>query len=97
VISPDGLYLATAKRNSRFEIWRLPDLAFVREIAPPDTLDVSAVAYSPDSQFLAAAGGQDNALIVNDYTGQIDWIGAAPDDRTFVTASGGTIMFWGVK
>ncbi len=55
-ISPDGMLLATFGKSQRLTIWRIADGTYLRELQgnpyPIDTL-----AFSPDSQWLATAGG----------------------------------------
>jgi WD40 repeat protein len=65
-ISQDNQYVAGATGRGRFTIWRMADLAPVREVtltAPYESTFATSLAFSPDGQLLAVGAGSPAAVI----------------------------------
>ena len=64
VFSHDGTLLATNGTHVQTRIW---DVSTQRDITPPNIMNVSALAFSPDGKTLAY--GHPNGIVLSDVTG----------------------------
>ncbi len=103
-VSADGQHLA-AGSESRIKLWRMSDGTLMQTLTG-GTNFVSALAFSPNGQFLAA-GNDDFSLTLwqtsdgtlqrtlTGYKSVVASVAVSPDGQTVASASGdGTITFW---
>jgi WD40 repeat protein len=106
-ISPDGKLLAGGRRDGKVELWNLdgpnPRSRFIDSLKHEGV--VTSVAFSPDGQRLASAGGADRIVSVSNTEGAqgesiptgSEVFAVAFDPRSDLLASGGSdgdIRFW---
>jgi WD40 repeat protein len=104
--SADGQLLATAGWDNAVRLWNVADGVLVRTITDPATY-FNAVEFSPDGQYVCAAGGSAGTLklwsvatgaLVRTFNGHADWVNDlafSPDGlRLASVSSDDTLRTW---
>ncbi len=108
--SADGQWIAAGTRGGKVRLWRVAQSAESFTISQPpeagESTPVSTLAFSPDSRWLAAAGRQPRAMLIDLKTKQLSDVNIfqrdglralalSPDSRTLASASAaGDIALW---
>lgn len=98
--SPDGNFLASGTENGTVDIWGTTNATGLYSIREHDS-PVHSLSWSSDSQRLAAGSGDQDIILINPSTKEIEqtlrgttltW---SPDDRYMVTGmKNGDIVLW---
>lgn len=103
--SPNGQLLASASYDYTIKLWR-PDGTFLRSFQGDDKEAFNSVAFSPDSQMIAAATSSTKRIklwhtdgtLLRNLEGHDHWVtdsNFSPDGKTLVSADySGTIKIW---